>query len=219
MANRRGQHSAIKGIEGKTFGRLVVIERDFSEATGSSMWLCRCECGTQKVVRGVNLLRGLTRSCGCLVGDSLRTNRHTKGHATHGDRRSVEYSLWSKMLSRCAGDHPRYGGRGIRVSEAWRTSYATFLADMGRRPSPELTIERVDNNKGYSKENCIWATRSQQARNTRRNHLVSAFGKTQCVVEWAEETGLPASIIRARIRKLGWSAEQALTQPPRRQKR
>jgi len=214
-AHKRTHHGLVIPLEGRQFAKLTVVDRHGSTTIGTATWNCVCECGNKTIAEGGNLRFGRTKSCGCLRSESLKKNRRDWLNVKHGDNGSAEHTLWMAMLARCAGTHPRYGGRGITVSEAWRTSYATFLADMGRRPSPELTIERVNNNKGYSKDNCVWATRSVQARNTRRNHLVTALGKTQCIVEWAEETGIPATAIKSRLNKLGWSEERSVTQPLR----
>lgn len=122
---------------------------------------------------------------------------------------------WQGMKNRCTNSNNRqwkdYGGRGITVYYEW-LKFENFNKDMRKTWKSGLTIERKNNEKGYCLENCYWATRKQQQRNTRRNHLVKCFGKIQCIIEWSEETGIPAKIIRWRL-KYGWSPRKALTTP------
>lgn len=129
------------------------------------------------------------------------------------------FSSWRSMLQRCykrSFKHYRnYGGRGIEVCERWRLSFLAFLADMGERPIG-MTLERVDNNLGYTLDNCRWATRKQQSRNMRTNHLLSYDGQTRCMTEWAEIVGLPYTTLRGRMR-LGWPVSRALTEPVHKQ--
>lgn len=144
-------------------------------------------------------------------------------HVKHGEARDVgrtpEYRAWSEMRGRCyRRSHHKfhnYGGRGITVCDAWRGSYAAFLAHLGRRPSPDHSVDRIDNDGPYAPGNVRWATRGEQARNRRPNALLTAFGRTQCLVEWAEQVGLGASTIAMRLRS-GWDVERALSQPVRR---
>ncbi len=125
------------------------------------------------------------------------------GDATR-DRTAPEYTAWTNMRHRCTSPNwPRfaaYGGRGIRVCERW-SSYAAFLADMGRRPSPKHSLDRIDNNGNYEPGNCRWATRSQQARNMRSNHFVVIDGESATLMEWAERSGLDVGCIKGRLKR------------------
>jgi len=132
------------------------------------------------------------------------------------ENRPKEYNVWRTMRQRCCNprnrQYPAYGGRGIRVCERW-DDFENFYADMG--PCPQgLTLERKDNSKGYSPDNCIWASYKEQARNTRRNHLVTMQGRTQCIAAWCEDLGVSTDCFDAR-RRYGWDIETALTKPVR----
>jgi hypothetical protein len=131
---------------------------------------------------------------------------------------SPEWSSWSGMKSRCSDPKARqfknYGARGIRVSEEWNKSFERFLADMGPSPGEGYSIDRIDNNGDYCKGNCRWATKKQQASNTRVNHVIEFNGQSKTLMQWAEILGLRYGTIRMRIAD-GWSAERALTTPIR----
>lgn len=146
--------------EGKKFNRLLAIAY-----VGDRKYLCKCDCGTRTIVSGSHLRAGTTKSCGCADADALQLR-----NKTHGLSKTPEYKVWAAMIQRCENEKnpsfENYGGRGITVSNEWH-SFETFIADMGRRPDSTLTVERKNNDLGYSKENCVWATRSDQAFNKR----------------------------------------------------
>lgn len=132
----------------------------------------------------------------------------------HGMRHTKIFGVWTAMLARCSNPncaaYKNYGARGILVSERWH-EFASFYADMGL-PKPGETLDRIDNNKGYSKDNCRWATRLEQGRNKRNNRILTAQGESKTMSDWAETTGLKLSTIWARINK-GWSEHDAVTTP------
>lgn len=138
----------------------------------------------------------------------------------HGERlksgATSEYSTWSSMLSRCNNKNHRayasYGGRGITVCEDWAQSYPSFLRDMGRKPSPSHSLERIDNSRGYEPGNCRWATMREQSNNRRSSQFLSAFGRSQTKAMWAREFGLSPEMLHNRLRN-GWPLEEALTKP------
>lgn len=123
------------------------------------------------------------------------------------------YSIWSGMITRCTNpaaiNYANYGGRGITVCERWK-SFENFFADMGE-PATGTTLDRKDNERGYEPGNCRWATRAEQANNTRINHHITAFGETLTVSQWAERIGVKYQTLYARITRRGWSPEKSLT--------
>jgi len=197
---------------GLRFGRLVVL--GFAGKRGTNnFWLCRCDCGQEKEVAWSALGAGLTRSCGCLRDELIRTQCRT-----HGRARTPEYVSWCSMINRCTNEadktYQNYGARGITICERWRHSFENFFADMGKKPSSGHSIDRIDNDGHYTPENCRWATALQQSRNRRRRHRVTFRGETHCLTEWAEITGLKFSLLSDRF-KAGWPPELALTTPAR----
>lgn len=146
-------------VLGKTFHKLIVLEEKGRDNYHNILWLCKCVCGNYKVVTGSHLRSGHTKSCGC-----------TKRMQTiHGGSYTPEYTAWLGMKSRCYNsNHNRYihyGGRGITVCDRWKDSFENFLADMGKRPSENLSIDRIDNDGNYEPSNCRWATGKVQILN------------------------------------------------------
>jgi len=190
--------NGFKDLSGNIYGRLTAIEfhkRDSIKK--NTFWVCKCECGNTLVVNTENLRVGNTKSCGCLQKESV-----SKANKTHGLRNTPEYSAWAALKGRCLnknnGEYHRYGARGITVCDRWLDSFENFYADMGKKPSSNLSIDRINNNKGYSKENCRWATSSQQARNRNtENFAIGIEGETNPMAKMSD-----LEVMLARIEKV-----------------
>jgi hypothetical protein len=194
---------------GEVYGRLTVLRRAES-AHRERLWLCRCACGGTALVKTAHLRSGNTVSCGCRRAEVRAAIAAVQ--LTHGMSSTSEYRVWKGMKERCHSPAsvcwPNYGGRGIKVCEAWE-SFENFYADMGPMSAPKLTIERDDNNGDYKPGNCRWATQSEQMSNTRRSTRIEYGGRVQTVDAWARELGIPHQTIRGRLRR-GYTHAQAL---------
>lgn len=197
---------------GKRFVRLVVLSLERGPG-GRPIAECVCDCGAVTRPLAKNVRNGTTKSCGCLRHDVPAAMQFRHGDAVKGRKAITEYTTWTEIRARCRRPtHPKfpiYGGRGIFVCDRWRESYENFLADMGRKPHPEMSIDRIDNNGPYSPGNCRWATRKTQANNTRQNVRLVIGGAEKPVTEWASISGVPGKRIRARIRR-GWDPQKAV---------
>ena len=203
-------------ITGQRFGRWLVLCENGRTKGGEAIWLCRCDCGVEATVVGKSLRSGHSASCGCLKRDVA---------ASHQLYRHRLYDAWRMMLDRCTNPnskaYPRYGGRGISICERWahrENGLANFIADMDPTYQDGLSLERQNNDLGYSPENCTWATRVAQSRNRRSNRLVTHAGHTRTLAEWAEKTGVPYATLQSRLDR-GWSADRALTERVQSQRR
>jgi hypothetical protein len=158
-------------VTGKRFGRLTA-QWPAGRTIWVIHWLCLCDCGNLRVVALGALRNGNQKSCGCYKQDFQRKRHLRHGHTKHGQSPTSTYTAWANMLKRCDNpnnpEYRNYGARGIKVCKRWY-KFENFLADMGEKPAAHLTIERVNNNKGYMKSNCTWATRREQSLNTRRS--------------------------------------------------
>ena len=197
---------------GERYGRLLSAEFAGRDKRRRSLWRFVCDCG-ESVVLSTNSVRiGNTQSCGCLRKEAIG-NLNKK----HGMKDRSEYKIWKAIRARCNcitdAAYPNYGGRGIKLCERWN-DFLTFLRDMGPRPAGS-SIERVDNSRGYSPENCIWADRKTQARNKRNNAIVEFQGREMCLAEAVELAGAEYKTAWTRIFRHGWSVERALTEPVR----
>ena len=182
-------------LTGKRFGKLKVLGM-----ARYPNWLCLCDCGNKTIAWSGNLNNGHTRSCGCLV-------------KKHGMVYTSEYRTWHSLKHRCLNPKSEmykiYGGRGITICPRWLHSFENFYADMGKKPTTLHTIDRIDNNKGYSPENCRWATWKEQANNRRNRTSVKFNSQTKSVSEWAEIYHIPQNTLWNRIYLYKWSIQRA----------
>ena len=205
--------SRVIDISGNRYGRLLVLERFGKTGDGKATWKCVCACGREVVVSGKDLRSGNTRSCGCLQKETA-ASRHT----IHSISSTRLYKIWMQMKERCYNPNtPQYkdwGGRGITVCDDWLNNVQAFYGwAMNNGYADDLSLDRIDNNKGYSPDNCRWATREDQCNNKRTNRLITYNGKTQTISQWADELGINYYTLQSRITKYKWSIEKALTTP------
>lgn len=194
---------------GKDIGAFTILEKVSRGRGKNVLWKVRCNCGREKYLEYGHIKSGSTKSCGC-----QQRTLQSQAKIKHGKTFSREYRIWLGMKNRCKDhDNPdwgRYGARGIRVCEQWM-DFRNFYEDMGDCP-PEMTLDRKDNDLGYFKENCRWATGSEQSRNRRSNRLLTYSGKTMPMVAWAEARNMPPERLQQRLAR-GWDMEEALILP------
>lgn len=201
--------SKVVDLTGKRFGSLTVISQAKSSKSGRAMWLCRCDCGTEKIILGSSMIQGKTKSCGCSQVKPPYSKRLK--------------NVWWNIKRRCYDERSdsfvNYGARGIGMCDLWRYDFYAFqdwAFQSGydeHAPQGVCTIERIDNNKGYSPDNCRWATAREQANNRRNNFNVTFYGKTKTVSDWARELGLDKTTLLFRLKNKMWTTEEAMTVP------
>lgn len=180
------------GLEGRRKSRFGIY---------TYFWRCVCDCGNEGTVENSCLLRNKSRSCGCFRKEGVLRALKLR-NTTHGMSETRPYGIWSSMIQRCNNParscYSRYGARGITVCDEWM-SFEAFYADMGNPPSNLHTLERRDNDSGYNKDNCRWATRTEQARNTRKNVFITIGNETLCVAAWASIYGISQYTVYHRV--------------------
>lgn len=180
-------------------------------------WLCKCDCGNYVRVRADQLKNDRIQSCGCM-SRILSGEKHKK----HGMKKTRLYRIWHNMKYRCenkrAKDYYRYGGRGITVCDEWSNDFRPFCAwATGNGYQDGLSLDRVDNSKGYSPENCRWASGKEQCRNRRNNLLIEYRGEQKTMAEWCELLGVDRALAYRRHRA-GWTSEKTFETPTRKQR-
>ena len=204
------QRTKLEDLTGKRFGRWTVISKADSTSDWRTRWNCICDCGTKAVVQGGNLRNGKSVSCGCYKKEV--TSEISK---THGDSYGVRlYRIWMGMRQRCNNPnsvkYPIYGGRGIKVCDDWNQSYPSFKEwALSHGYAEGLTIDRIDNDKGYSPDNCRWISNKEQCNHKRNNVRITYNGETKGVPEWAKELSINARTVYER-KRYGWSDEECL---------
>jgi hypothetical protein len=199
-------------LTGQKFGRLTVLDLFGKGANRENKWRCICECGNETISSAPSLRNGHKKSCGCIQREYASKLRKTIHGETVKGKVSSEYGIWSKMKGRChtiSDDrYEDYGGRGIFVCERWRdeeNGFINFLSDMGRRPSPNKSIERRDNDKGYYKENCYWATPKEQSKNRRSNVWIEYNGERMVMKDWSERLGVDNRLVHRMLKQKPFS--------------
>lgn len=207
---RNGGNGLAENLLHQTFNRLTAIGIGGRNKRGKRLWVWRCECGQIAIVRPDKVKNGHTKSCGCFMVESARVRMTRHGATKHGERPTSEYGTWRAMLDRCnsptSAAYRYYGARGIAVCERW-LKFEHFIADMGKRPDG-LTLERKDTNGNYEPDNCKWATRHEQMRNTRRNVMITFNDETLCLSDWATRLRVGPTTLSYRITH--WPLERAL---------
>lgn len=187
------------------FGKLLAIEKAPNKGNKTA-WKCVCDCGNITISRTSDLALGKSQSCGC-----VRLQKTTK----HGLVKSIAYKRWQSMLGRCfqpsTFQFAQYGGRGITCDVSWKI-FTNFHNDMGEPPTPKHTLDRINPNKNYFKENCRWATRKEQANNRRNNRILEYKGENKTVSEWANVLNMDEELIRGRL-KLNWPVQEIFETP------
>jgi len=207
-------------ITGQTFGRYFIESKAENDKYGQPMYFCICECGKSRNVLYTSIVSGRTKSCGCYARDvslAARIKKNTKHGQSKFGLQSPEYITWHSMKSRVLNPkdakYKDYGGRDIKICEAWVNSFETFYNDMGKRPSPSHSIDRIDVNGNYEPSNCRWATATEQANNRRNSVKFTYKGDIKSIPEFARQYGLPRGLISQRIYILGWDISKAIEHP------
>lgn len=198
---------------GMRYGRLLVLGKGENYIRpngqyGSTTWRCQCQCGNVVSVTSTRLATGATTSCGCWFREQLGNRRRT-----HGLSKTPEYKIWKGMKNRCFNQNDpgylKYGARGISVDPVWM-DFERFYRDMGPRPSPDYSIDRIDNNGNYEPSNCRWASRTEQMSNRQNTTWVTYQGRRMSVPELSRLSGLSIDVLHVRIKR-GWPEDQLLT--------
>ena len=199
---------------------LLVLGKNSHNKWSQQLWDCICNCGNKTIVLTRDLKTGHTKSCGCL--QIKHCIEQSKKNITHNMTKTKFYKIWDGMTRRCNKkdnmNYKNYGARGIRCEwnsfeDFMKDMYKSYLEHLANNKKRQTSLERIDNEGNYCKENCKWATYKEQNRNSRNTHQVEYNGKTKCISEWAELYGLTHNILSQRLLKSKWSIEKALTTP------
>ena len=207
----------MENLTGKSFGRLIVIKR-VNNKGNNQFYLCKCDCGKEKIIQKYSLIYGKTRSCGCLRKELLRER-----NKTHNLSNSRLYGIYRHIKERCYNPNCKaykyYGSCGIVMCEEWAINFMNFYNwAMANGYKENLTIDRIDVNGNYEPSNCRWATKKEQSINRRNIHLITFNDKTQTLTDWAKDLNINFNTLYQRIITNQWDTEKAFTKPIRRQK-
>lgn len=205
-------------LTGQKFGRLTVLARVWRVNTSAAYWLCRCDCGTLRVVYGTNLTKGLSKSCGCLQKEIV-----TECNSSHGLSHSRIYRIWSNIKTNCHNPNsPNYaysGAKGVDVCDEWQKFDSFYEWSMMNGYADDLVLGRINKNKGYSPDNCIWVTYKTDCNNRSYNNNIEFRGEVHTLKEWSEKLDIPRNTLWMRLNKYGWTIERTLTTKVRGERR
>ena len=209
-----GNSKSLKDYSNKKFGRLTVLYRVENNKFNQVQWLCKCECGNEKIITANSLRNGTTKSCGCLKKEQDYINI---AHIKHNKSNTRLYNIWRHMKYRCNNPngkrHKFYYDKGIKVCEEWKNSFQVFYNwAINNGYNDNLSIDRIDNNKGYYPNNCRWANSIQQNNNQSNNIKILYKGKEYSIKELAEQNNIKRATLYERIKR-GWTIEKAITVP------
>ena len=199
-------------ITKQKFGKLTVLELAYIK-NHQSYWLCQCECGNQKIIRGIDLKNGATKSCGCL---RLKNNSIVKNYNPKANRRlkRIYYYMKERCYNPSSQNYKNYGNRGIEICSEWKNDFKAFYEwSMANGYKEGLSIDRINVNGNYEPSNCRWVTMKEQCNNKRTNHFITYKNETHTLTEWSEILNIKASCLWKRIVKRSWSIEKALNSP------
>jgi hypothetical protein len=198
--------------KGDRFSHLEAMSFLGRDHNGHRRWLFKCDCGNRKEISEAHVTSGRTKSCGCFR-KAVTTERMTRHGEAKRTNRTRTYKAWGSMVARCtiksATGYDRYGGAGVTVCDRWK-AFENFLADMGECPAG-MSIERMDNSKGYEPANCKWATRTEQNNNRRSVRFIEFNGEVMTATQWAKKLGISKATMYERLAK--WPLDKALTTP------
>lgn len=202
-------------LKGQKFHRLTVLNKKGLSSNNKIQWECRCDCGKVLIVIGSNLKLGKIKSCGCLKNQMIKERSFI-----HGKSRTRIHNIWWSVIQRCTDKNShaynRYGGAGILLHEKWLDFKSFYEWSINHGYQEDLTLDRIDNKKGYNPENCRWISMKDQQRNRTNNRYITIDGVTKMLCEWGEETGIKPATIASRIKR-GSPKERWLAPVPKRQ--
>jgi len=209
----------IKDLTGNKYGRWTVLKLSEKKYRSMIMWLCKCECGVEREIIGNNLVRGISKSCGCLKIERTKITKTKHGQTIDGKIARL-YRIWQGMKERCLypsqTSYKNYGGKGVKVCKEW-LDFSVFREwAVANGYNDNLSIDRIDSNGNYEPSNCRWVTKTNQARNNSHNTMIEIEGKTKCLAEWCEIYGISHKTVGSRIKR-GWEPIKALTTPAARE--
>lgn len=199
---------------GDKFERWTVIDYAQSNKHRAKMWMCRCDCGTERIVSANSLKNGASKSCGCYHSDIMKDVGH-KANTTHGMSETRLYAIYKHMLNRCYNvndiSYKNYGQRGVIMCDEWKESFESFMNwALANGYKDNLSIDRINVESNYSPSNCRWSTEKEQANNRRSNRNYTYNGETHNITEWAEIYNMNYKKLWKRL-NTGWTIERALT--------